>query len=199
MLCCWSPLSFPIFLAEALVGRRTHANAIGAMNKLAPQSFWTVLGYLSVITPTIIVSYYSIVGGWSIEYFLKSFSLNYGEFRPSGWTPLIFNTGCDACHEVIETLQTNAIIPGLVKNGTLAVVNVYIDLEREKWQALAKEYPTEWYNGYDQDFAIRQDLTYNVRGIPSLYVLNEDKDVIMKDARTCCRLPRPDHHGNCNR
>ena len=37
---------------------------------------------------------------------------------------------------------------------------------------------------YDQDFAIRQDLTYNVRGIPSLYVLNEDKDVIMKDAPT---------------
>ena len=71
-------LSFPIFLAEALVGRRTHANAIGAMNKLAPRSFWTILGYLSVITPTIIVSYYSIVGGWSIEYFLKSFSLNFG-------------------------------------------------------------------------------------------------------------------------
>ena len=103
----------------------------------------------------------------------------------SPFTLLMFtNPGCYACHEVIETLQTNAIIPGLVKNGTLAVVNVYIDLEREKWQALAKDYPTEWYNGYDQDFAIRQDLTYNVRGIPSLYVLNEDKDVIMKDAPT---------------
>ena len=103
----------------------------------------------------------------------------------SPFTLLMFtNPGCDACHEVIETLQTNAIIPGLVKNGTLAVVNVYIDLEREKWHALAKEYPTEWYNGYDQDFAIRQDLTYNVRGIPSLYVLDKDKNVIMKDAPT---------------
>lgn len=101
------------------------------------------------------------------------------------FTLLMFtNPGCDACHEVIETLQTNAIIPRLVNNGTLAVVNVYIDLEREKWQALAKEYPAEWYNVYDQDFAIRQDLTYNVRGIPSLYVLDEDKDVIMKDAPT---------------
>ena len=85
-------LSFPIFLTEAVVGRRTNANAIGAMKKLAPGSFWTVLGYLSVITPTIIVSYYSIVGGWSIEYFLKSFSLDFGEFTPSGWTPLVFNT-----------------------------------------------------------------------------------------------------------
>ena len=89
---CSFLLSFPIFLSEAVIGRRTSANAIGAMKKLAPGSGWKVLGYLSVITPMIIVSYYSIVGGWSIEYFFKSFSLNFGDFRPTGWVPLIFNT-----------------------------------------------------------------------------------------------------------
>ena len=89
---CSFVLSFPIFLSEAVIGRRTHSNAIGAMKKLAPGSFWRVLGYLSVITPTIIVSYYSIVGGWSLEYFVKSLSLNYGEFQPSGNTALLFNT-----------------------------------------------------------------------------------------------------------
>ena len=94
---CSFLLSFPIFLAEAVIGRRTHANAIGAMKKLAPGSGWSVLGYLSVITPMVIVSYYSIVGGWSIEYFLKSFSLNFGDFRPTGWVPLIFNTVFLAC------------------------------------------------------------------------------------------------------
>ena len=55
---CSFLLSFPIFLSEAVIGRRTHSNAIGAMNKLAPGSFWTSLGYLSVITPMVIVSYY---------------------------------------------------------------------------------------------------------------------------------------------
>ncbi len=94
---CSFLLSFPIFLAEAVIGRRTHANAIGAMKKLAPGSGWSVLGYLSVITPMVIVSYYSIVGGWSIEYFFKSFSLNFGDFRPIGWVPLIFNTVFLAC------------------------------------------------------------------------------------------------------
>ena len=89
---CSFILSLPIFMSEAVIGRRTHANAIGAMKKLAPKSFWTVVGYLSVITPTVIVSYYSIVGGWSIEYFLKSFSLGFGDFQPSGWTPLAFGT-----------------------------------------------------------------------------------------------------------
>ena len=89
---CSFLLSFPIFLSEAVVGRRSHANAIGAMKKLAPGTLWTLVGYLNVITPTIIVSYYSIVGGWSMEYFLKSFSLNFGEFQPSGWMALLFNT-----------------------------------------------------------------------------------------------------------
>ena len=89
---CSFLLSFPIFLSEAVIGRRTSANAIGAMKKLAPGSGWKVLGYLSVVTPMIIVSYYSIVGGWSIEYFFKSFSLNFGDFRPTGWVPLLFNT-----------------------------------------------------------------------------------------------------------
>ena len=89
---CSFILSFPIFLSEAVIGRKTHSNAIGAMKKLAPGSFWTILGYLGVITPMIIVSYYSIVGGWSVEYFFKSFTLDYGEFRPAGWAPLLYNT-----------------------------------------------------------------------------------------------------------
>ena len=85
-------LSFPIFLSEAVVGRRSHANAIGAMKKLAPGSPWTLVGYLNVITPTLILSYYSIVGGWSVEYFLKAFTLDFGEFIPDGWAALLFNT-----------------------------------------------------------------------------------------------------------
>ena len=89
---CSFILSFPIFLSEAVIGRKTHSNAIGAMKQLAPGSFWTVLGYLGVITPMVIVSYYSIVGGWSVEYFFKSFTLDFGDFRPAGWTPLIYNT-----------------------------------------------------------------------------------------------------------
>lgn len=85
-------LSLPIFFSEAIIGRRTHFNAIGAVKKLAPESAWSLLGYLSVITPMIIVSYYSIVGGWSMEYFCKSFTLDFGNFIPSGWTAFAFNT-----------------------------------------------------------------------------------------------------------
>ena len=45
-------------------------------------------------------------------------------------------------------------------------------------------YPEEWLNGFDPDFVIRTDVLYNVRAIPSLYLLDKDKTVIMKDAVT---------------
>ena len=120
---CSFLLSFPIFLSEAVIGRRTHANAIGAMKKLAPDSGWKVLGYLSVITPMIIVSYYSIVGGWSIEYFFKSFSLNYGDFRPTGWVPLIFNTVFLACSAGIVAFGVKA---GIEKFNKISIPLLFV-------------------------------------------------------------------------
>ncbi len=89
---CSFLLSLPIFLAESVVGRRSRSNAIGAMKTLAPGTGWKVLGWISVLTPTIIVSYYSVVGGWACEYFVKSFGLRFGEFAPSGWNVLLYNT-----------------------------------------------------------------------------------------------------------
>jgi hypothetical protein len=101
----------------------------------------------------------------------------------AGHTLLMFtNPGCQTCNETINSLVSNATVRRLVEGGDLAVANIYIDLEREKWLALAKEYPSAWYNGYDQDYAIRQNRSYNVRGIPSLYVLDAEKKVLLKDA-----------------
>jgi len=92
------------------------------------------------------------------------------------------NPGCPACEDVVRRLMGNAGIKQQVSSGKLAVVNLYIDLERDKWKEMAKDYPKSWLNGYDQDYKIRQDLTYNIRAIPSLYILDKEKVVLMKDA-----------------
>ncbi len=99
-------------------------------------------------------------------------------------TTLLFftNPGCPACKEIIESLTCDGKIATLVASGRLAVVNVYIDEELDKWREYASVYPKNWYNGYDQSYLIRSDVTYNVRAIPSLYVLDSEKNVIMKDA-----------------
>lgn len=79
ILCCFL-LSLPILLAEYVIGRSTHKNTFGAMETIAPGTNWKWLGLLTVIAPIILLSYYSVVGGWSIEYLLKAVTL---QFRPS--------------------------------------------------------------------------------------------------------------------
>lgn len=105
---CAFLMSLPIFFAESVIGRRSRANAIGAMKQLAQHSFWQVLGWLSVLTPTIIVSYYSIVGGWSMQYFVKSFGLKFGEFDPDGWTVFAYNVIFLALSCIIVALGVKA-------------------------------------------------------------------------------------------
>jgi thiol-disulfide isomerase/thioredoxin len=92
------------------------------------------------------------------------------------------NPGCPACEGITKALIADRKVNDLIASGKLAVANVYIDQELDKWRAFAKNYPTTWLTGYDQNYIIRTDVLYNVRAIPSLYLLDKDKKVIMKDA-----------------
>ncbi|MBR2746874.1 MAG: DUF5106 domain-containing protein, partial [Bacteroidales bacterium] len=99
------------------------------------------------------------------------------------YTLLIFgNPGCHACQELMAAMRETPEIAALIQAGRLQVVDVYIDQEIDEWKAHIPEYPTDWINGYDQDYVIRTDLLYNVRGIPSIYLLDASKTVLMKDA-----------------
>lgn len=99
------------------------------------------------------------------------------------YTLLFFsNPGCEACKYIIDSLESDTAIGSMVSSGRLAVANIYIDEDIEAWYGYQDIYPDSWYNGYDPDFIIRTDLLYNVRAIPSLYLLDRDKKVLLKDA-----------------
>ena len=98
------------------------------------------------------------------------------------YTVLIFgNPGCKACREIMEDMESTPEVAALIGSGRLKVVDVYIDQEIEDWKAHIPEYPAAWINGYDHNYAIRTDILYNVRGIPSIYLLDADKTVLQKD------------------
>lgn len=92
------------------------------------------------------------------------------------------NPGCEACREIMEMIKSSGHVSALISDGKLTVVNMYIDENLDEWKAYMEVYPDEWCNVYDPDYRIRTDLTYNVRAIPSLYLLDRDKTVLMKDA-----------------
>lgn len=92
------------------------------------------------------------------------------------------NPGCDACMNIINVLKGEPRIAELIDSKKLAVVNIYIDEDIAAWRSYMPIYPEEWYNGFDPDLVIRTETLYDVRAIPSLYLLDAEKTVIMKDA-----------------
>ncbi|MCL7972693.1 MAG: sodium-dependent transporter [marine benthic group bacterium] len=78
----------PVMLAELIVGRRTQRNPVGAFKALAPGSFWVVVGGLGVFTGIIILSFYSVIAGWTLSYIFKTIA---GTFQAGVDTEAIFN------------------------------------------------------------------------------------------------------------
>ena len=99
------------------------------------------------------------------------------------WTLLIFgNPDCTACKEIMEEMSASDEITALITSGRLKVVDVYIDEDIDLWKQRMAGYPSAWINGYDPTFTIRTDRIYAVRAVPSLYLLDKDKTVVLKDA-----------------
>ena len=116
------------------------------------------------------------------------FADKYGKFHTlhgikAPLTLLFFsNPGCNACMEIINVLKDEPTISSMIADGTLSVINIYIDEDLQGWRDYMPVYPDQWYNGFDPDLVIRTELLYNVRAIPSLYLLDKEKRVILKDA-----------------
>ena len=92
------------------------------------------------------------------------------------------NPGCESCFEIINSLREDADVTSAIASGRLSVLNIYIDEDIKAWRDYMPIYPEAWYNGFDPEFIIRNENIYNVRAIPSLYLLDEQKTVLMKDA-----------------
>ncbi|MCL2728104.1 MAG: sodium-dependent transporter, partial [Bacteroidales bacterium] len=65
-------LCMPIMFSEFIIGRRTQSNVFGAFYKLAPGTAWWGIGALSVAASIAILSFYCVVGGWTVEYIFQS-------------------------------------------------------------------------------------------------------------------------------
>lgn len=71
-LVCVFVLGMPIMISEFLIGRRSRANTAGAYKVLAPHSPWRWVGFMGVLAGFLILSYYSVVAGWTLEYILEA-------------------------------------------------------------------------------------------------------------------------------
>lgn len=110
-LTCVLLLGIPVLCAEFFMGRTTRSNVFGAYLKLSPRGRWYLSGYVGIIASFLIISFYSVVAGWTVEYCFCSltgqldfsttanghaqFKLLTSGWRSVGWTILflIINFG----------------------------------------------------------------------------------------------------------
>ena len=98
------------------------------------------------------------------------------------YTLLFFsNPGCNACMEIINVLRDDQVISSLINSGRMAVLNIYIDEDIQAWRSYMPVYPENWYNGFDPDYILRSNEIYCIRAIPSLYLLDKGKNILLKD------------------
>lgn len=80
-LACVFLMGVPVIVSEFAIGRGTHKNAKGAFASLAPSSPLRFVPYMGIVASMMILSFYSVVAGWILEYLYQSFT---GLFSPEG-------------------------------------------------------------------------------------------------------------------
>lgn len=101
----------------------------------------------------------------------------------SEYTLLFFNNpGCEACAATIDGLRTSFVISRLLEEHRITVLAMYTDEELEEWHRHLPDFPVVWINAYDKAQVIRKKQWYDLRAIPTLFLLDKDKKVLLKDA-----------------
>lgn len=100
---CILILGLPVMITEFFIGRRSKRNAAGAFKVMAPGTKWSIIGYNGVLAAFLILGFYSVVAGWTLEYMMQALTgslsgktaadftsdfetFSSGIIRPIGWT-----------------------------------------------------------------------------------------------------------------
>lgn len=120
-LACVFIMGMPIMIAEFTVGRRAKASTGRAFGLLANNSKWNVIGMLGVLAGLLILGYYSVVAGWTLEYILSSVTNGFADKKPEDFVAAFQSFSQDPIRPVVWLLAflffTHYIVVKGVKDG----------------------------------------------------------------------------------
>lgn len=91
------------------------------------------------------------------------------------------NPGCGDCKRVGKLLSESQVINKLIARRKLSLLSLYPDKDITEWEKALKLYPSSWIKAYDKDVVIKTKEIYDLRAIPTLYLLDKEKHVLLKD------------------
>ncbi|MBE0596859.1 MAG: sodium-dependent transporter [Desulfuromonadales bacterium] len=121
-LACIVVVGLPIMMAELMIGRHTRRDAVGAFRQLAGRrSPWLAAGWVSIAAAFLILSYYSVVAGWTLDYVLLSLTGSFtGQSAPAIealFASLIGSGGRQIAWHLLFMLLCLGIVVGGVQKG----------------------------------------------------------------------------------
>ena len=118
---CVCLLGLPIMIAEFTVGRRSKASTGKAYSILAPGTQWKWIGYLGVLAGALILGYYSVVAGWTLEYIVEALGNGFAGKGAEDFVASFQNFSQDPVRPlvwlVVFLLATHFIVVKGVKKG----------------------------------------------------------------------------------
>jgi NSS family neurotransmitter:Na+ symporter len=72
---CILLLGLPVMITEFFIGRHTRRNTAGAFSQLAPGTKWSLIGYNGVLAAFLILGFYYVIAGWTLEYMFQSLTV----------------------------------------------------------------------------------------------------------------------------
>ena len=92
-----------------------------------------------------------------------------------------YNPECHSCIEMKATLNKSPVLTEHLVTGDLKLLAIYTDADFSIWTKHLPENPATWINGRDDNEYLFRNGIYNLKAIPCIYLLNENKQVILKD------------------
>lgn len=101
----------------------------------------------------------------------------------ANYTLVFFNNpDCGMCERIRAEIVASPLLSEMIRAGRLEVLALYPDEDLTAWRAHAPQVPSSWINAYDAGARISKEELYDLKAIPSMYLLDRDKRVLAKDA-----------------
>lgn len=93
-----------------------------------------------------------------------------------------YEPGCAHCEEAITAFKGHAVLNKLIEEKLLVFLAVYPFGGRDIWESDQKNIPRNWVNGFDDKDQVLKGGLYDLKATPTIFLLDQDKRVIVKDA-----------------
>ncbi|HUI33747.1 MAG: DUF5106 domain-containing protein [Dysgonamonadaceae bacterium] len=100
---------------------------------------------------------------------------------------LFIKPECKVCEEIKNEIENSKMLNEVFSRNSfnrsmLTVLTIYPDADVEQWRKLLPQIPQKnWVHGYDKDMTITHKRVYDIKTIPTMYFLNRNKKILLKD------------------